>query len=112
MKSSRSSANIFSASTNDARRARNVRAVCDDEEDREQQHDLVDVVARRPVLDRLDELSEQRRPGEARGRRGRVEPDHAGRARACAGGASSRACARSSGPSAIGSSSLTGPPRA
>ena len=51
-----------------------------DEEPGEQEDDLVDVRARRPVLDRLDEAAEQQRAREPGGRGGRVERDHAGQA--------------------------------
>ena len=77
MKSSRSSAKIFSESTNEARRANQVRIVSTIEEDREQADDLVHVPRRRAVLHGLDERAEERRSREAGSRGGRVQADHA-----------------------------------
>ena len=51
-----------------------------DEEPGEQEDDLVDVRASRPILDRLDEGAHEQRAGEPGGRGGRVEADHAGQA--------------------------------
>ena len=78
MKSSRSSANIFSERTNDARRAKNVSDRLGDQRDREQQeHEHVDVPARGAVLNRLDDHPEQRWAGQPCSSGCRMEADRA-----------------------------------
>ena len=96
MKSSRSSANIFSESTNDVRRGEPGDHRLRDEECRKDRDDLVDVARGRSLAHRLHEPAEQRRAGKAcAGRRPRaggrraVIPPRWRRA-------SSRACSRSS----------------
>ena len=112
MKSSRSSANIFSESTNDVRRANQVRIVCATRDAARMRDDLVDVPGGRPLSHRLDEPSEQRRAGQPGCGRGRVE-EHDERRSRRGGGARAREPARAAaGPAAIGSRSLTSrPPR-
>ncbi len=69
MKSSRSSAKIRSESTNDVRRANQVRIVCAIRKAASTADERVHVACRRPVVNGLDERAEQRRPGEAAGGR-------------------------------------------
>ena len=47
-----------------------------EQEDGEDEHERVDVAARRPVLDRLDERAEEGRAGEAGGGGERVQAEH------------------------------------
>ena len=77
MKSSRNSANISSARTNEARRANHVTTVCTATKSARSEHDAVDVRRRRARDDGLDERAEQRRAGEAGAGGERVEGEDA-----------------------------------
>ena len=88
-----------------------VSTVCSTMKHREDEHDRVDVRARRPLRDRLDERAEQAgaaSPAPAASAWSPTTPPSAARCRR----ASIRAWRRSSGPSAIGSSAVTRSPPA
>ena len=77
MKSSRSSANIRSESTNDDRRAKKVRIVWATRKIAEDRDDPVDLRRVDLRLQPLDERAQERRPDEARGGGERVEDEDA-----------------------------------